>query len=501
MTKRVVSQHSASQWIQRILPGNPSRRRGSMLALLGFVGLTSCTTPQGDLVSDTTCSATTALANYGWEVAYFPERFRNEVNRHRFETFASAELLNRNGAQPEGEVIGPDDAGVWWPLLPPRPTADEVDERRDDDFRYNDPPQLQRNVRYVLECEYGKFATTDDEYRRLGRALREGKTVQARYSMGQVLSTTIVESGETLDVTPPSGTESGESGGDGASLPAASTVAVLYVDAAATGEGSGLADQPFATVTEALAAAQPGFIIQLAPGDYGPESGETLPLELAEGVILQGDPQSQGKGITIRGGGDFISPTWARQNVTIVAEDAAQVVGVTLSNPNVRGSAVWVETGSPLILKNRFTDNHREAVFVSGAATPRIESNLIEDNGGNGIAFTRDSGGSATGNSITRSGYGIVVGDRAQPTLEANQIVANRSGLVISGNAQPMVRSNNISESEEDGIVITNDAQPQLESNTLSSNQGFDINHNATGELKLKGRDLAQLNVQTSAAP
>jgi len=469
-----------------------------------------CTTPQGEIVSNTPCSAATALANYGWEVAYFPERFRQEPNKHRIESFASAELLNRNGVQPEGEVIGPDDNGVWWPLLPPRPTADEVDARRQDNSRNNDPPQLQRSVRYVLDCEDSKFATTDEQYRRFSRALREGKTVQARYSMGQLLSATIVEpgepveSGETVEVAPAPSDSSSSGSSDSSALPGsgeASAVSVLYVDPAAADGGDGTSARPYTSVTEAInQAAEPGVIVQLAPGDYGPDSGETLPLKLPAGTILQGDPQTQGKGITITGGGDFISPTWAKQNVTVVAGDGSQVVGLTLSNPNVRGSAVWVETGSPLILKNTFIDNHREAVFVSGQATPRIESNLIRDNGGNGIAFTRDSGGSVTGNSITRSGYGVVVGDRASPLIEANQIADNRSGLVVSGDAQPTLRGNSISDSEEDGIVITNNANPQLDSNVLLSNTGLDIRHSATGALRVDARDLLDLKVETSAA-
>ncbi len=466
-------------------------RRWPALGLLSLLGLVSCTTPQGELVSNTDCIASTALATYGWEVAYFPERFRNEVNRHRVKVFASAELLNRNGEQPEGEVIGPDDEGVWWPLLPPRPTADEVDERRDDDFRYNDPPELQRMVRYVLDCEDGKFAITDTMYRDIGRALRDGKGIQARYSMGQVLSTTIVESGKTIEVVPAPAL-------DGAALPAGnnSTVAVLYVDSAADNSAAdGTPAKPFATVTEALAEAEPGLIIQLAPGDYNAESGETLPLELSGGVILQGDPENQGKGITISGGGDFLSPTWAKQNVTVVAGEDSQVVGLTVSNPNVRGSAVWVESGSPLILKNTFADNHREAVFVSGDASPRIESNLIELNGGNGVSFTRDSSGFLVGNSIRNSGYGVAVSDRANPTLEVNQISQNRSGIVISGSAKPMLRGNTISDNEQDGIVATNDAQPTLEGNVLTGNGEFDINSNSTASLKGVD-DVSQLKVQ-----
>lgn len=178
--------------------GRSLNRLGRFTRGLGLLGLSlgsliGCTTPPDEWISETPCHTATALATYGWEVAYFPERFRNDANRHRIETFASAELLNRNGIQPEGRVIGPDDEGVWWPLLPPRPTADEMDDRRDDDFRYNDPPLLQHTVRYRLECEAGQFATTDEQYRRLGRALREGKAVLARHSLGQLLDARVIE--------------------------------------------------------------------------------------------------------------------------------------------------------------------------------------------------------------------------------------------------------------------------------------------------------------------
>jgi hypothetical protein len=169
------------------------------LGAIAGLSLVGCTQPQGELGSETLCSAATALATYGWEVAYFPERFRNDSHRHRIEAFASAELLNRNGIQPEGNVLGPDDEGVWWPRLPPRPTAEQLDERRDGTFRDNKPPLLQRNVRYWLDCEEGTFATTDEQYRRLGLALREGKTVRARYALGQLLGVTILEAGATLE--------------------------------------------------------------------------------------------------------------------------------------------------------------------------------------------------------------------------------------------------------------------------------------------------------------
>ncbi len=233
---------------------------------------------------------------------------------------------------------------------------------------------------------------------------------------------------------------------------------------------AGTPEQPFKTITHALGRAQPGHLIQLSPGTYDRNSGERFPLQLKPGITLQGNIEQQGKDILILGGGNFLSPSWAQQNVSILTVENTTIQGITLSNPNPRGTAVWVEAGSPTIAHNVFTGNNREGVFVSGSATPQILSNLFKDNGGTGVSFTRDSGGLLAGNSIRQSGYGVVVGDRAKPQIEDNQISQNRSGVVLSGSATPLLRGNTIHQNQEDGIVTTRDAQPTLEDNILSEN-------------------------------
>ncbi len=475
-----------------------SRASTILLSLSAALAALAGCTPQGEVVSKTDCSAAIATATYSWDVAYFPERFRNDVNRHRIETFASATIENRNGQQPGGNVIGPDDDGVWWPTLPPRPTADEVDERREDDFRYNDPPELQRSVNYVLQCKDGKFLADKTIYRRVGKAIASGQTIRAQYALGQLLNTEIVESGETLapppEANPDSTPESTSDTSSGSAQASESTI--LYVDPATGNDGNnGGTGEPFRTITQAIARAQSGQTIQLTSGTYDQNSGETFPLTLKPGVSLLGNVSEQGKGITITGGGNFLSKTWAKQNVGIVAVDESTVKGITLGNPNTRGTAVWVEAGSPTIANNVFTGNNREGVFVSGTATPQILSNLIKDNGGNGVSFTRGSGGLLAGNSIRTSGYGVAVSDDATPTLEANQIIQNRSGIVISGRATPLLRGNTISDNEQDGIVATTDAQPTLEENVLVDNGEFDVNSNSTLSVK-SVEDLSQLKVQ-----
>ena len=84
--------------------------------------LTSCSTLTTDQYE------ATALTKYTWQVKYANDLI-NETSP-RFEAFANTELLNRNGLKPDKAVTGPDDRGLWWSALPPRPTVDEVEGRK-----------------------------------------------------------------------------------------------------------------------------------------------------------------------------------------------------------------------------------------------------------------------------------------------------------------------------------------------------------------------------------
>ncbi|MGI0487270.1 DUF1565 domain-containing protein [Pantanalinema rosaneae CENA516] len=275
--------------------------------------------------------------------------------------------------------------------------------------------------------------------------------------------------------------------------PASATI--LYVDPQAERAGTGTEADPFRTITQALAVAKAGSTVQLRPGTYTSQSGETFPLILPTGVTLRGEPSSRGRGIEISGGGKFLSPSWAGQNVTIVAKDGSTVSGLTLKNANTRGSAVWVEAGSPTIANNTFIDNNREGVFVSTTATPIVRDNLFNQNQGNGVSFTRDSGGLLERNIIRDSGYGVAIGERAKPELINNQVIQNLDGLVIVGNSRPTLRQNLIANNKRDGIVVAGDAQPMLQANVLRENGQFDVQNASNQPLKVTTGDLANLKV------
>ncbi|MBD2100218.1 DUF1565 domain-containing protein [Leptolyngbya sp. FACHB-261] len=479
-----------------------------------WILLASCT-PRGELTSTTTCDAATALATYTWRVEYYTDRNSGKQNASRTEDFARISLLNRNAERPQGAVTGPDDEGVWWPELPPRPSAEVMDQELRAQEQH-EPPSLQRSVDYRLSCTDGELSTDARTYRQAAKSLRAAETVQARYSLDRILALESPAAGDIAGTSPDDtnqGNDDGNNTGPDNSGPnndnsrtnssrsradaPNAQPSTLYVDISnGSDQGDGTEQQPLKTITQALGQAKAGTTIQLAPGTYSPDTGEMFPLQLKSGVTLRGDEAFRGKGFVITGGGRFLSPTWARQNITVLAVEGSKLLGVTLSNPNTRGSAVWVETGSPVLERNTFTGSHREGVFVSGNATPTLKSNTFEDNGGNGVSFTRDSGGLMTGNLVRNTGFGVAIGDQAAPKLINNQILKNRDGVVISGEAQPSLSQNTVADNERDGIVVTNSAQPQLQQNRLSQNGQYDLNNNTGTALSMDGTELSGLKVQ-----
>lgn len=145
----------------------------------------------------------------------------------------------------------------------------------------------------------------------------------------------------------------------------------------------------YRTISYALQQAKAGTIIQLADGTYSAETGEAFPLTIPSKVTLRGKTSSKGQGVTIVGGGAYISASFARQNVTVVALDEAIVEGVTITNTLSRGTGLWIEQGKPTIANNTFANSLREGIFVTGNAQPTISNNLFIKNDASGISVAR----------------------------------------------------------------------------------------------------------------
>ncbi len=120
--------------------------RGKLIFLLSTIFLNSCSTVT------TTKYAATARTTYTWQIEYFVNQSNDNLTY--YQTFASTSLVNRNGIKPENAVTGPDDKGLWWAALPPRPTVDEIEQRRKPAQKPGSP-QLIKSVDYQLSYTAG----------------------------------------------------------------------------------------------------------------------------------------------------------------------------------------------------------------------------------------------------------------------------------------------------------------------------------------------------------
>lgn len=280
---------------------------------------------------------------------------------------------------------------------------------------------------------------------------------------------------------------------------------ILYVDSTQgtdTPSAGERETEPFRTIAYALTQSSPGTVLQLASGEYSAETGETFPLKIKPGVTLRGNERQQGEGVVIIGGGDYLSPTWGKQKVTLLPGDRTEIAGITVTNPDQSGTGIWVESTNPKIRNSTATKSGREGIFVTGTGTPIIENNRIFENGGNGISLTHEAAGEIRDNVIENTGFGLAIGGNSTPLVVNNQIRDNIDGLVISHSSRPILRENAIFNNSRDGLVAIGESQPDLGTetvsgeNTFKNNQRYDIHNTAkTQTLRLVGNQLDDARV------
>jgi parallel beta-helix repeat protein len=268
--------------------------------------------------------------------------------------------------------------------------------------------------------------------------------------------------------------------------------------------GTGTSQSPFKTLTRAIAAASSGTTIQLTPGTYNAAGGEVFPLVIPAGVTLLGHEPSKGKGIVIVGSGKYNSPTFAQQNIALRLESKSQLRGVTVTNPVEKGTAVWVESTTPIIVNNTFTGSGREGIFVTGTGKPLILDNTFTQNASSGIFLVRNAKGEVRRNVCQKTGYGIAISDSAAPLVTDNNLVANYSGIFLSRTAKPVLRRNLIEKNTNGGLVVTGDSRPDLGSsqdpagNVLRDNGQADLQNSTSLTLISVGNQLNPARVQGS---
>jgi parallel beta-helix repeat protein len=274
-------------------------------------------------------------------------------------------------------------------------------------------------------------------------------------------------------------------------IPQSNTVIFIAPNGSDTNSGIS-ADQPLRSLTEALKKnPKSGTTIQLANGNYTAETGEQFPIKIPAGVTLRGNPANQGAEVIISGGDRFISPTFANQNIAMLADSGSRIEGITLTNKNPRGYALWLESAqNVVIISNTFSNSTHDGVFLTGATSANVLSNIFTQNGANGISILGTSTGEIQSNTFDNTGFGLAIGQKSKVAVTANRIINNRGGIVVSNLSTPSFRYNLIANNQENGLVILKDRNGQptvnlgtadsLGQNIFQNNKQADVN-NASG--------------------
>ena len=245
---------------------------------------------------------------------------------------------------------------------------------------------------------------------------------------------------------------------------------------------------PFKTLTRALRQSGPGVLIQLSRGTYSAENGERFPMLITAGVSVLGNLPGQGQGVILTGNGRYDSASFGSQSVTLVLQGSVELRGVTVSNPEEKGTGIWIESASPTVTGCTLSHCGREGILVTGKADPVIASCQFQENRA-GLTLVRYARGDIRNNTARLNQFGLTISDQAAPVVSHNQLIENRCGIAISGAASPILRGNVIAQNTEDGLAVFGKATPDLgqfndpAGNRLRDNQRFDL-RNATA-LKL----------------
>jgi parallel beta-helix repeat protein len=207
--------------------------------------------------------------------------------------------------------------------------------------------------------------------------------------------------------------------------PGSKTEAVtLVVDALHRGD--------YSTITQALAAAEPGARLLVRPGLY------------REGIVID-------KPVEILGDGEVSDIVIEASGERTVQFQAAmgRIANLTLRQAGGKAYCVGIAQGRLDLEDCDITSRGLSCVAIHGGADPRLRRNRIHD-----------------GKEV-----GILVYENGQGTLEDNEIFANAyAGVEIKTGGNPILRRNRIHDGKETGVHVHKNGQGTLEDNEIFGN-------------------------------
>ncbi|MBD6617091.1 DUF1565 domain-containing protein [Komarekiella sp. 'clone 1'] len=280
-------------------------------------------------------------------------------------------------------------------------------------------------------------------------------------------------------------------------------VATIYVNlVTGNDDNAGSRLSPFKSLTRALKATKAPAIIQLASGIYKATTGEVFPLVIPAGVTVVGNEANKGTGIIISGSGEYQSPSFGTQNITLLLLGNASLLGVTVTNAIAKGTGVWIESAAPTLANNTLINCGREGVFTTGNAKPAIIDNVFVQNLASGLFMARNSKGEVLRNVFQKNPLGIAVSDFAAPLIANNKLSENRTAIALSRDARPVLRQNLIAKNTQGGLLVNGNAVPDLGSaqdpanNIFRESGEFDLQNATSQKLVSVGNQLNPTQVK-----
>lgn len=215
---------------------------------------------------------------------------------------------------------------------------------------------------------------------------------------------------------------------------------VLLQDVSLVGEG---ADR-----TRIISTARGAGVVLTAPG-----------VVAVEGLTLAHEGDSPASLLLVRAG---------RMNLDDVhltgASSGGRLPSQRPNNSLIVGSGIVLDGGDELsVTDSLISDNEVSGVQVSGTARTVMNDVTVTGSGTCGLCFLGESSGTVMSSLIRDNGVGVLLADRAAPTLEKTRISGNtRAGVVTQNRSHPVLRDVDLTNNGPQGLAVLGNASPRL---------------------------------------
>jgi hypothetical protein len=221
-------------------------------------------------------------------------------------------------------------------------------------------------------------------------------------------------------------------------------------------KGRGTPDSPYRSVSHVIQTyniAGSGDTVKLLDGTYSTASGETLPLNIDKGILLEGESQA---GVVFEGNG---------VNTCFKFEGSGSVANLTLSGCL---DAVAAKTGTVNVSKVVFKDNVETGIKLTTDAVAVVENSSFENNS-IGLEASDNSKVTIGSSSFeTNSIGGLEAKDNSQVNVNNSNFTTNNWGIYLHDKASANLTDTSIADSTENNVLAFGDASLSMVGGTIA---------------------------------